>query len=694
MEILNKINNSKILNQIDKMIDNEEISSKYVYEKASFPILYHLSKHRKNIIDWYEFKKNSKILHLGAGTGIITQSLAETGNKIIAVDANEELIYINKKLNKNLKNISWHISDEYNFLNNCKETVDYVVLDGILEVTMNPQNILELVNKILSADGQVIIVGFNKFGLKYFSGSKEFYSQKVFEGLEGYPTYNRARTFSKNEYASLLKKSGFSHVNFYYPYPDHLFSEMIFSEKRMPTYGELHNNIRNFDSDKVVFFNESKVYNELINSNNFDVFSNSFFIVASNNELKGSVVYCKFSRERKEQYQISTSIVEKNNKKYVEKKALTPNGVTHLRRMSEFYRKESKRIDLNEDIRYCPVKFKENKLIFEFTYGISLEKKLKECVIQENKEMLDKYVGIILKILNIETSRNFEYTDKFLEVFGDIDGLNGLEAIENVNVDLIPDNIILNDKINIIDYEWLYDFMIPKEFILFRSLFHSEAISLLPSKDKYEIFENYGLDKEKREKYLNMEVNFQNYVADKSNTLLKVLNKMNKISYNFENMEMRKVQKFSILGDGKEIFRYKYINKNEIIRKIELDNYKEIKIVPTEKNCILKIKEIIGFDGDKESNIPISKINADIIENNNYYFNKKPEIILNSNNLIWLKFDILIYCVDDNCIPNIIDLTKSNNNINRILRETQSKLDGYRRNIFVKILRKIRLLKE
>ena len=92
MEILNKINNSKILNQIDKMIDNEEISSKYVYEKASFPILYHLSKHRKNIIDWYEFKKNSKILHLGAGTGIITQSLAETGNKIIAVDANEELI--------------------------------------------------------------------------------------------------------------------------------------------------------------------------------------------------------------------------------------------------------------------------------------------------------------------------------------------------------------------------------------------------------------------------------------------------------------------------------------------------------------------------------------------------------------------------------------------------------------------------
>ena len=106
------------------------------------------------------------------------------------------------------------------------------------------------------------------------------------------------------------------------------------------------------------------------------------------------------------------------------------------------------------------------------------------------------------------------------------------------------------------------------------------------------------------------------------------------------------------------------------------------------------IKEIIGFDGDKESNIPISKINADIIENNNYYFNKKPEIILNSNNLIWLKFDILIYYVDDNCIPNIIDLTKSNNNINRILRETQSKLDGYRRNIFVKILRKIRLLKE
>lgn len=688
MDIQRSLYNQDVLSEIEHMIDDNKIEAKEIYEKANFPVLYHLSKHRQNIIDWYDFKDGSTILHLGAGTGIITQALAKTGNRIIAVD-NLEIINVNKRLNKNFSNIIWNIADKEEYLDNCTEQVDYVILDSTLETVESHEVLLKKIYNIVGADGIVIIIGFNKFGLKYFSGNNEFYSQKLFEGIEGFSTFNNAKTFTKNEYIKLLKNNNFRHIDFYYPYPDHLFTEKIFSEQRMPVYGELHNNLRNFDSDKVSLFDESKVYNEIIKSDNFDVFSNSFFIIASKKEVNCPIIYTKFSRERKKEYQISTSIIKKDNTKYVEKRALESDGISHLRNMRDYYVSHN-----HNKICYCPVAFKDNKLIFEFTTGISLENKLKESVLQKNHDALYKNIEIIMDVINIESTKPFKYTEKFYEVFGNIEGLDGMDAVMNANIDLIPDNIIINDRINIIDYEWLYDFLIPKEYILFRALFHSEAISLMPSEEKYELFEKYGMYEKKRELYFDMEVNFQNYVSDQSNTLSQILRKIDKISQDLKSVAMKKIQEFSILGDGKEIYNFRYINEKEIIKKVYVADCDEIKIIPSISNCILKINNIIGYDGVTEWKIPVLKTNADIIENDNYYFNKKPEIVVNGDGLIWLNVDILIYYVGDKCIPNIINLTKSIEDTNRVLRHNQGKLEIYRNNIFVKILKKVKLLKE
>ena len=46
---------------------------KVIDERASWPILYHLSEQRANIVEWIPMDPNSKVLEVGSGCGAITR---------------------------------------------------------------------------------------------------------------------------------------------------------------------------------------------------------------------------------------------------------------------------------------------------------------------------------------------------------------------------------------------------------------------------------------------------------------------------------------------------------------------------------------------------------------------------------------------------------------------------------------------
>ncbi len=48
-----------------------------IEERASWPVLYHLSSLRENIVDWLPMDKDMKVLEIGSGCGAITGKLAE-----------------------------------------------------------------------------------------------------------------------------------------------------------------------------------------------------------------------------------------------------------------------------------------------------------------------------------------------------------------------------------------------------------------------------------------------------------------------------------------------------------------------------------------------------------------------------------------------------------------------------------------
>ena len=66
----------------------------------------------------------------------------------------------------------------------------------------------------------------------------------------------------------------------YYPYPERWFPMSMYSDHWLPGAGELNQNLRNFEGERLVLFDEEKVYDQIIADGRFPEFSNTFLIVA------------------------------------------------------------------------------------------------------------------------------------------------------------------------------------------------------------------------------------------------------------------------------------------------------------------------------------------------------------------------------------------------------------------------------
>lgn len=285
----------------DGAIEDEllEIVSKYkeedfdavIRERNSWPVLYHLSDMRQNIVTWYPFKEKSNILEVGAGCGAITGALTEMAERVVALDLSKRRSTINARRNKEKSNLEILVGNFNHIQGGIQERFDYVTLIGVFEYAEsyidgdNPKEIfLEKVNGLLKEDGKILIAIENRFGLKYFAGCREDHLSLFGEGISGYGSAKGVRTLNRSEWIKLLDKCGFKDYKIYYPYPDYKFPTTIYSDSYMPKAGELTNNIRNFDGDRIMLFDETKAFDSIIEAGSFGEYSNSFFIEVSRKE--------------------------------------------------------------------------------------------------------------------------------------------------------------------------------------------------------------------------------------------------------------------------------------------------------------------------------------------------------------------------------------------------------------------------
>ena len=218
------------------------------------------------------------------------------------------------------------------------------------------------------------------------------------------------------------------------------------------------------------------------------------------------ILYSKLSNNRVNDYQIMTQIIKNENGGIkVVKKPLTEKAKAHLSNSlekSKLFYKESKGTVFQINIGRETI----NGLEFDYIQG-----KLLDDIITKAWDTND--ISLVLNIfkeyydnLRIMAVDDFVVTDEFINIFGAIQLNKPMKSCRISNIDMVMGNIIINDKWNIIDSEWLYGFPIPVNYIVYRTIIYSNVT------DKSIVLDYLDIDNKERLEYQRMEDNFQKKV--------------------------------------------------------------------------------------------------------------------------------------------------------------------------------------
>ena len=309
-----------------------------IAERKSWPILYHLSALRENIVDFLPIQKTEKVLEVGSGCGAITGALARKAEEVTCVDLSKKRSLINAYRHSECENVTIHVGNFTDVEPELPADYDYICLIGVFEYGQayiggkTPyEDFLKILQKHLAPDGRIVIAIENKYGLKYFAGCKEDHLGSWFSGIENYPEGGVVRTFSRKKLERIFDACGVRERSFYYPYPDYKFMTTVYSDAYLPGRGELSNNLRNFDRDRMLLFDEKSAFDGIVEEGLFSVFSNSYMaVIGAPLDLK----YARYSNDRAESFRIRTEILrDKEGCKTVRKYPLTKEACVICRRL-------------------------------------------------------------------------------------------------------------------------------------------------------------------------------------------------------------------------------------------------------------------------------------------------------------------------------------------------------------------------
>ena len=432
---------------------------KMIEERADWPTLYHLSGARENIVRWLPITKSDKVLEVGSGCGAVTGAFTKLAGEVVSCDLSKRRSLINAYRHSDADNLTIHVGNFTDVEKDLPDDFDYICLIGVFEYgasyidSENPyEDFLKLLLKHLKPNGRMVIAIENRMGLKYFAGCKEDHVSRYFAGIEGYSLSDGVRTFSKDGLIKIFKSVGVKDYSFYYPYPDYKFMHTLFSDYRLPRVGELKDNKRNFDQDRMELFSEKDAFDSVIEDNTFDKFSNSYLVVLG---PETDVDYARFSNDRAREYAIYTSIenvdIGKRKVKIIKKHPLFNEGVEHILKMGDYY------AGLEEcykggklSVNRCEVINKNTDPVacFEYVRGVTLEEIMDECIKRDDLEgfyaLFDRYTELV--------------------------GYNDDASI--ADIDVVFSNILIDkDKWTLIDYEWTKDSKIPIKETAFRAVY-------------------------------------------------------------------------------------------------------------------------------------------------------------------------------------------------------------------------------
>lgn len=609
-----KYSDGDVENDIIKYIEknsNEEYES--IFNKdIRWPVYYHLSPIRQNILSWYPFDKDSSILEIGAGMGAITELLIDKVNRVVSVELSKRRATAIQKRCKNAKNLEIIVGN----FNDIKfeEKFDYITLIGVLEYassftnTSNPMyDFLCEIKKLLKPNGRILIAIENRMGLKYLCGSCEDHTSMPYSGINGYNGISNVETLDKIQMIKLIETLNMKY-HFYYPFPDYKFPEIVITDKFISNNYDLIY-MPYYSSYEYLSMQEEVLFNNLNKLDVIDKFSNSFLIELSNSNLIDNIEFIKFQNiRRKDTYQLATIV--KND--VVIKYPLCDNAIQFLKEVNDNHKKLKK---FNNN--YCGL-LENNQLVFK-----KLKYKKLIDIIFDNRETFNKYFDKLVEYIYKSSKKQYNDNNIFTKFNLKIkkEKLNEMTFLKIGYLDLTFFNAFVNgdDNLIFIDQEWACEY-VPVEYIIYRNL---QLISLCDKNhiiDVGELIKKYKID---IKLFQELETKFTKSIFHRYSQ---------KLANNYELVDVRNTAlNYSDLKKEYEICVNSHTELIENYAKLEGDRNRilESKIVlDSEKASILKKYAEIEIINEK-----LNEKNAELNEKNEKLMQEKEDVIVEFKNV-------------------------------------------------------------
>lgn len=320
------------------------------------------------------------------------------------------------------------------------------------------------------------------------------------------------------------------------------------------------------------------------------------------------IVFTKYSNDRNADYRIRTDILEDEQKnRYVQKRNIEEQGREHIENM---YRNFERLQEQFQDTRFTMNRFTriEHGIEFEFLKGETLENEL------DNRMHRSDFEGLLALVKEFDTElrkvalQEFVPSQQFEAIFGEWRLKRPMKTMAVSDVDVIFANIIQKDgKWEVIDYEWTYDFPIPVDWIIYRSVYgylagQRDAIM----KEHYNLLRELGISAEEAEYFKAMEANFQEFLVGDNQPLWRLYHNIRGVLY-FPNGEIEhnkwkthshQIEVIKQFEDGRMENYYISPVENgtgEVFVEVPLEpGLCLVRLDPAQCCCYVQIKSIVG----------------------------------------------------------------------------------------------------
>lgn len=621
-----------------------------IAERKSWPILYHFSHVRQNIVSWLPISPEDRVLEIGSGCGAITGALAEKAASVTCVELSRKRSHINAYRNKDCDNVEILVGN-FQDIEKTIGTYDVITLIGVFEYSNGYiggeqpfVDMLKTIRRHMAPGGRLVIAIENRLGLKYWAGCTEDHTGTWFEGIEDYPKTDSVHTFSHKEMDEVVQAAGGLKYQMYYPYPDYKFPLQVFSDERLPQQGELKEVRYNFDRARMVLFDEIKVADSLIRNDLFPVYSNSYLLVLTAEETEipeQHCIYAKYSNERDAHFSTRTEIwTMGDGMKEVRKIPDSAASTDFVNKIYENYgRLQSLYGRFGVQMNQCGKL--DTGVRLEFCEGKTLEEELDQMLTRGAKEELKTVLQSVFKILRDAAEIPFERTDQFTDVFGEAEFKRPMFCPAICNIDPVASNLIRKgDRWEMLDYEWSFDFPVPVDYQIFRLLhYYMYSSTARVALQEMDLFEEAGISREEILLFEKMERHFQNYIQRGRVPMREMYDAISPgICFDSASLvalqreqDTRRIQVYVDQGQDFSEENSWHLNTEDgrfdgVIRIPE--NTVRLRIDPCEENCIVELREYLLSDGETDLPLPLICTGKRIGENTLYFNNTDPYFLI------------------------------------------------------------------